>query len=69
MLGLGFERGEIETMLRPEPACVQGCGLHRQEVLMGESLYPRNGEEVKASAEEQAEDIAKLPTPHQPTLS
>ena len=37
---------------------------------MGESDDPQNGEEVEALAEEeQAEDIAKLPTPNQPTLS
>ena len=37
---------------------------------MGDSLDPQNGEEVEALAEEeQAEDIAKLPTPHPPTLS
>ena len=49
---------------RPEPAGVQGFGCHEQEVLVGESLVPQNGGEVEALAEEeQAEDIAKLPTP------
>ena len=37
---------------------------------MDEWVDPQNGEEVDALAEvEQAEDIAKLPKPHQPTLS
>ena len=36
---------------------------------MGEPVDPQNGEEIEALAEEeQADDIAKLPTPHQPTL-
>ena len=67
--GLGFENGGIETVLKPEPACVQGCWCPKQGVLVGELLDPQNSEEVEQLAEdEQAENVAKLPTPHQPTL-
>ena len=68
--GLGAESGGATETLRPEPACVQGYDCQKREVLMGESDDPQNGEEVEALAEEeQAEDIVKLPTPNQPTLS